>query len=50
VYLDFAAFFWAEFLLAVSLIGLVAFYLTGDRGLPKAAAASVRGPQVTGRR
>jgi hypothetical protein len=38
VYLDFSAFFWAEFLLAVSLMALVAFYLTGNRGVPKPAA------------
>ncbi len=34
VFLDFASFFWAEAIVALSLIALVAFYLTGDRGAP----------------
>ena len=34
VFLDFASFFWAEAIVALSLIALVTYYLTGDRGAP----------------
>jgi hypothetical protein len=43
VFLDFASFFWDEAIVALSLVALVVFYLTGDRGAVAGADAATTG-------